>query len=69
MEWNVDCTQLQLTHVTGTVQFRLNYFVYLCACYLTAEAYKYCSNASISKHGTVTSSSSEALLQFVVLQI
>ena len=38
MESNSECTQLQLTHVTGTAQSRLNYLVYLQACYLTAEA-------------------------------
>ena len=29
MEWNNDCTQLQLTRVTGTAQSRSNYLVYL----------------------------------------
>ena len=36
MEWNSEHAQLQLTRVTGTVQSRLNYLVYIC--YLTAEA-------------------------------
>ena len=38
MEWNSEHTQLQVTHVTDTAQSRLNYLVYLQACYLTAEA-------------------------------
>ena len=38
MEWNSERTQLQVTRVTGTAQSRLNYLVYLQACYLTAEA-------------------------------
>ena len=29
MEWNSEHTQLQLTHVTGAAQSRLNYLVYL----------------------------------------
>ena len=40
--WNGECSQLQsqlqLTRVAGTAQSRLNYLVYLQACYLTAEA-------------------------------
>ena len=38
MEWNSERTQLQVTHVTVAAQSRLNYPVYLQACYLTAEA-------------------------------
>ena len=38
MEWNSECTQLRVTCVTGTAQSRLNYLMYLQACYLTAEA-------------------------------
>ena len=38
MEWNSECTQLQVTCVTVAAQSRLNYLVYLQACYLTAEA-------------------------------
>ena len=34
MEWNGECTQLQITRATGT---KLNYVVYLKATYLTAE--------------------------------
>ena len=29
MEWNGECTQLQLTCVTGAAQSMLNYLVYL----------------------------------------
>ena len=38
MEWNSERTQLQVTRVTGAAKSRLNYLVYLQACYLTAEA-------------------------------
>ena len=38
MDWNSECTQLQVTRVTGAAQSRPNYLVYLQACYLTAEA-------------------------------
>ena len=38
MEWNSACAQLQLTHVTGTVQSELNHLAYLKGCYLTTEA-------------------------------
>ena len=36
-EWNSEHTQLHVTRVTGAAQSRLNYLVYLQACYLTAE--------------------------------
>ena len=38
MEWNSEHAQLQVTHAAGTAQARMNYLVYIQACYLTAEA-------------------------------
>ena len=38
MKWNSERTQLQVSHVTGAAQSRLNYLVYLQACYLNTEA-------------------------------
>ena len=63
MEWNSECTYLQLTLVTGVAQSMLNYPDISMAVISSQKYYEHlwcCSNASISKHGTVTSSSSSA---------
>ena len=41
MEWNSEYAQLQLTCVTGTVQSRLNYPVYLQDNYLLQRLYEH----------------------------
>ena len=62
MEWNCECTHSQLTLVTGVAQSMLNYPGIFIAVISSQKCYEHlwCSNASISKHGTVTSSSSSA---------
>ena len=67
MEWNREHTQLQLTCVTGAAQSRLNYVVYFLG--LLSHHRSFISNyntahrhASISYHGSVAGSSSDALL-------
>ena len=62
MEWNSEPTELQLTRVTGTAQSRLNYLQGLLAI-SPQEVYEIAHHhASISKHGTVASSSSGGFL-------
>ena len=56
MEWNGECTKLQLTRVTVTVESRLNYLVHLYGCYIShprsfmsKNGIAHC-HVSISKH-------------------
>ena len=66
MEWSSEHTQLQFTGVTGTAQSRLNYLLgLLCHCRSFMSNYgiaHHAHHASISQHGAVAGSSSDALL-------
>ena len=63
MEWNSECAQLQLTSVTGAAQSRLNYLVAFISLKQLYEKFGVAHrHASISRHGTIAGSSSDALL-------
>ena len=62
MEWNNERTKLQFTCVTGTVQSRSNYLVLSHRRSFMSKFGTARHHASISKHCTVASSSSGALL-------
>ena len=64
MEWNCECTHLQLTLVTWRCSIYVELPWYISMAVISSQkCYEHlwcCSNASILKHGTVTSSSSSA---------